>query len=104
MFCLRDFGASIPAYKSVNLTNCPRSNREQTGVLEENNDNLTFTLGQPFPNSSNHSMVPNPVQLHGTNWTVSAIIIIDSDLIVRVNTFSSRVIYLHSDTDILCFM
>ena len=79
-FCLRDYKASTigPDGTSnglVNLTDCSRSNRAQTGVLEENNDSLTFTVGQPFPNSSNHSVVPNPVQLNGSNWTVSVVCI-----------------------------
>ena len=73
VFCLRDFDALTlgPFRETIDLTDCPRSNREQTGVLAENNDNLTFTLGQPFPKSPNHSVVPNPVQLHGSNWNVS---------------------------------
>ena len=75
VFCLRDYNAPTDGPEGgnkglVNLTDCPRSNRAQTGVLEENNDNLTFTLGQPFPRSPNHSVVPNPVQLNGSNWNV----------------------------------
>ena len=76
VFCLRDFGASTLGPGGidnglVDLTDCPRSNRAQTGVLEENNDSLTFTVGQPFNERLNDSVVPNPVQLLGSNWNVS---------------------------------
>ena len=76
IFCLRDYGTTTKGPGGVNngfvdLTNCPRSNREQTGLVEENNDNFTFAAGQPFPKSPNHRLVPNPVQLNGSNWNVS---------------------------------
>ena len=71
VFCLRDYNAPEDHDGLVDLTDCPRSNRAQIGVLEDNNDNLIFTLGQPFSQSFNHSLVPNPVQLSGFNWNVS---------------------------------
>ena len=72
VFYLRDFGSTThdsmgPNTGLVDLTDCSRSNRAQTGNLEENNDNLTFTVGQPFPKSPSHSEVPNPVQHNGSN-------------------------------------
>lgn len=74
VFCLRDLGASCNEF--VNLTYCSRSNRIQTGLLETNNDNLMFTIGQPFPKSPHHSEVSNPVRLHGSNWNVSVSLIV----------------------------
>ena len=68
VFCLREYNA--PTDK-LELIDCSQSNRAQTGMVEENNDNLTFTVGQPFPKSANHSVVSNPVLLNGSNWNVS---------------------------------
>ena len=69
IFCIRDFNPAI-IVGEISLS-CPT--REETGVLGMNNDNLTFTVGQPFPQRLDplRNVVPNPVQLHGTMWTVS---------------------------------
>ena len=69
IFCIRDY---LSASTNGDISSsCPT--RAVTGVLGMNNDNLTFTVGQPFPQRLDplRNVVPNPVQLHGTNWTVS---------------------------------
>ena len=72
IFCLRDYDAPQGSVGTVDLTNCSRSSKEQTGILQENNDDFIFRLNEHFPKSPNHRVVPNPVQLNGSNWTVSA--------------------------------
>ena len=45
----------------------------ETGVFEDNDD-LTFTLGEPFHNTTSYNEVNNPVQLPIPHWTVSVTI------------------------------
>ena len=69
IFCIRDYNSAITEGEISSF--CPT--REVTGVLGMNDDNLTFAVGQPFLQRLDplRNVVPNPVQLHGTMWTVS---------------------------------
>ena len=79
-FCLRDYNAQISNNGTFDLGQTCISNSEETALTMGNNDNVTFTVGQPFPGNLNlptssplsrRDKVPNPVQLNGTMWTVS---------------------------------
>ena len=61
IFCLREFGRND---SNLSSQSCPYG-RNATDHYN-NNDNLTFTIGEDFPGG-----VPNPVVFSGTNWPVS---------------------------------
>ena len=62
IFCLREFGRND---SNLGSQGCPYG-REVTGHYD-NNDDLTFTVGEEFPGG-----VLNPVIFSGTNWPVSS--------------------------------
>ena len=64
-FCLREMGRTDE--NALNLSNCPYG-LIKTGVFE-NNDNLTFTLGEDLPGG-----IPNPLLFSGPSWPVRLII------------------------------
>ena len=64
IFCLREY-RSPPSYTVLEDQHCPLG-RYRTGVIDPENDNMDFILGEPL-----YDGVPNPLVFTGSQWTVS---------------------------------
>ena len=64
-FCFREAGRRDINTAEDDGSNCPYG-RSTTDLIQRNNDNLTFTVGETFPGE-----VPNPVTAFGQIWPVS---------------------------------
>ena len=64
-FCFREAGRRDTDITEDDGSNCPYG-RSTTDLIQRDNDNLTFTVGETFPGG-----VPNPVTAFGHIWPVS---------------------------------
>ena len=66
VFCLRELEAP-PSYTVLEERHCPLG-RYSTDVIDPDNDDMDFILGQNLSNQ-----VPNPLVFTGSQWMVSII-------------------------------